>query len=483
MQTDNKKSSILTITLVASLGGFLFGFDMAVISGVLPFLQKQFSLSAFEEGWFVSSALIGCIVGVAFSGELSDRLGRKKPLLISAIFFFLSAIGCAFMPSMFWLIAFRFLGGVGIGLASNVVPLYISEIAPAKSRGRLITYYQFALTFGILVAYLTNAGLLEYATTHPVSGEAGWFNYIFSEEVWRGMLVLGAVPAILFLVGLFLVPESPRWLMQRGRADEATAVLQRISSEEELQNEVAQLQKSGKSANVSYKELFSPRWRKALLIGMLLPLFSQFSGINAIIYYGPSILSNAGKSLSSSLISQVIFGVANMIFTLIAIWKVDSWGRRPLYLYGTIGAAISLAFTGVCFATGATTSIWLLVSVLAFLACFAFSIGPLKFVVAAEIFPSKIRGRAMAISIMVMWIADTIVGQLTPVLLKSIGTAATFWTFAGFCVIAFLTVYKLLPETKGKSLEQIEAEWGGGLSKEELSEEGSVQSPMVKIMH
>ncbi|MDQ3279157.1 MAG: sugar porter family MFS transporter, partial [Bacteroidota bacterium] len=315
MQTSNKSVSILAITLVVSLGGFLFGFDMAVISGVLPFLQKQFSLSAFEEGWFVSSALVGCIVGVALSGELSDRLGRKKPLLICAIFFFLSALGCAFVPSLSWLIMFRFLGGVGIGIASNVVPLYISEIAPAKSRGRLITYYQFALTFGILVAYLTNAGLLQYATAHPVEGEAGPFSYIFSQEVWRGMLVLGAVPAILFLVGLFMVPESPRWLMQQGREGEAIAILERISSQEEMQKVVAQLRTSVKTAEVSYKELFSPRWRKALLIGLLLPLFSQFSGINAIIYYGPSILSNAGKSLSSSLLSQVIFGLANMIFT------------------------------------------------------------------------------------------------------------------------------------------------------------------------
>lgn len=483
MQTPNKKSSILTITLVASLGGFLFGFDMAVISGVLPFLQKQFSLSAFQEGLFVSSALVGCIVGVAFSGELSDRLGRKKPLLISAIFFFLSALGCAFVPSLTGLVLFRFLGGVGIGLASNVVPLYISEIAPAKIRGRLITYYQFALTLGILIAYLTNAGLLSYATSHPVSGDANAFNHIFSEEVWRGMLLLGAVPAILFLIGLFLVPESPRWLIQHGRTAEANLILERISTKEEAQSEIAQLQVLNKAPNVSYKELFSPRWRKALLIGMLLPLFSQFSGINAIIYYGPSILSNAGKSLSNSLVSQVIFGAANMIFTLIAIWKVDSWGRRPLYLYGTAGAAITLALTGVCFATGATTSIWLLICVLAFLACFAFSIGPLKFVVAAEIFPSKIRGRAMAISIMVMWIADTIVGQLTPVLLKNIGTAATFWTFAAFCVIAFFTVYKMLPETKGKSLEEIEAEWGGRLTAEELAEEASMQSPAMKIMH
>lgn len=458
MQLQTKKISILTITLVASLGGFLFGFDMAVVSGVLPLLQKQFNLSAFQEGWFVSSALVGCITGVAFSGELADRIGRRTPLLLSALLFLLSALGCASAPSLSLLITARFLGGVGIGLASNVVPLYISEIAPAKSRGRLITYYQFALTLGILVAYLTNAALVGYALRYANSSEAGWLAVITTREAWRAMLGLGSIPAVLFLIGLFLVPESPRWLFQRGRFSEGNRVLESIGingHEKEDEQAVA----NNNNDKVSYKELFSPRWRKALLIGLLLPLFSQFSGINAIIYYGPSILSNAGISLSNSLLSQVIFGAANMLFTLIAIWKVDSAGRRPLYLAGTAGAAISLLCTGICFAAGATNTIWLLVCVMFFLACFAFSIGPLKFVIAAEIFPGKIRGRAMAISIMVMWIADTIVGQLTPILLKEIGTAATFWCFAAFCLIAFITVYKLLPETKGKSLEQIEAEW------------------------
>ena len=459
MQPQTKRISILTITLVASLGGFLFGFDMAVVSGVLPLLQKQFNLSAFQEGWFVSSALVGCIVGVAISGELTDRIGRKKPLLIAAVLFLLSALGCATMPTLFLITASRFIGGIGIGLASNVVPLYIGEIAPAKNRGRLITYYQFALTFGILVAYLTNAGLLNYSLDHTVAGE-GWFTIATTTEVWRAMIGLGAVPAVFFLLGMFMVPESPRWLFQQGRIEEGKNIMTAIGMGAESEKEATAILKN-EDEKVSYKELFSPRWRKALLIGILLPLFSQFSGINAIIYYGPSILSNAGSSLSSSLISQVIFGAANMLFTLIAIWKVDSAGRRPLYLAGTAGAAISLLCTGICFAAGATTSIWLLIFVLAFLACFAFSIGPLKFVVAAEIFPNKIRGRAMAISIMVMWIADTIVGQLTPILLKSIGTSATFWLFAAFCVIAFITVYKLLPETKGKSLEQIEAEWKG----------------------
>jgi SP family arabinose:H+ symporter-like MFS transporter len=444
----DKSISLSTITIVASLGGFLFGFDMAVISGVLPFVEKQFSLSAVQEGWFVSAALVGCIIGVAFSGELSDRLGRKKPLLLSATLFLLSAIGCAFMPSLSWVIVSRVLGGIGIGIASNVVPLYISEIAPAKIRGRLVTYYQFALTLGILVAYLSNAWLVSYAS----GAEDG---SLFKAEIWRAMFGLGAIPAILFLAGLFIVPESPRWLIQKGRKAEGLDIISRISGHEASSTSTEHaVHREG-----SYKELFAPGMRKALLIGILLPLFSQFSGINAIIYYGPSILSNAGISLSNSLISQVIFGVANMLFTLIAIWKVDSWGRRPLYLWGTAGAAITLLATGLCFYYGATASIWLLVCVLAFLACFAFSIGPLKFVVASEIFPNAIRGRALAISIMTMWVADTIVGQLTPILLKDFGSAGTFWFFAFFCVVAFITVYKLLPETKGQSLEHIENYW------------------------
>jgi len=446
--SKGKSINLGTITVVASLGGFLFGFDMAVVSGVLSFIEKQFSLTAVQEGWFVSAALLGCIIGVLLSGELSDRLGRKKPLLLSAGLFLLSAIGCAFLPSLSWVIASRLLGGIGIGIASNVVPLYISEIAPANIRGRLVTYYQFALTFGILVAYLSNAGLVSYAT-HAAEGA------MFKNEIWRAMFRVGAIPALLFLLGLFIVPESPRWLIQKGHKAEALDIISRTTGS--TTSDILAEQ----SANVhqgSYKDLLAPGMRKALLIGILLPLFSQFSGINAIIYYGTKILSNAGNSLSSSLMSQVIFGAANMLFTLIAIWKVDSWGRRPLYLWGTAGATVTLLATGLCFFYGARSGI-LLVCVLAFLACFAFSIGPLKFVVASEIFPNAIRGRALAISIMTMWVADTIVGWLTPILLKNLGNSGTFWFFAFFCAVAYVVVYKLLPETKGQSLEHIENYW------------------------
>lgn len=458
MATNNKAAYLFIITLVASLGGFLFGFDMAVVSGILPLLNKQFSLSDIQEGWFVSSALVGCIIGVAISGELSDKFGRKKPLMLAALLFLLSALGCSLLPTLPGIIAARVMGGIGIGLASNVVPLYISEIAPARIRGRLVTYYQFAVTLGILVAYLTNSALLQYAMAHA-NDTTGVLHTVMVTEVWRGMFGIGVLPAVLFALGLLMVPESPRWLIQQQRELEATAILNRINNDFEVRASLQQGRLAQKAEAISYRTLLEPKWRKALIIGILLPLFSQFSGINAIIYYGPSILSSSGISLTNSLLSQVIFGGANMLFTLIAIWKVDSLGRRPLYLAGTVGATLSLLATGICFYAGATTGWALLICVLAFLASFAFSIGPLKFVVAAEIFPGNIRGRAMAISIMVMWVADTIVGWLTPILLKRIGTAYTFWLFALFCLIAFITVLKLLPETKGKSLEQIENDW------------------------
>jgi SP family arabinose:H+ symporter-like MFS transporter len=454
-----KKISIVTITFVASLGGFLFGFDAAVVSGALPLLKDQFGFSASQEGWFVITALIGCIAGVAISGELTDRIGRKKPLLVSALLFLLSAIGYAIMPSLTLITVSRFIGGMGIGLASSVVPLYISELAPARSRGRLITFYQLALTIGILVAYLTNYALVNYAQQHADTGS--WLSTATTSEVWRTMFGIGVVPSIIFLLGLFVVPESPRWLFQKNRIDEGKDVMTAIGMEDEAIKEAEAIANNDKD-KVSYKELFSPRWRKALLLGILLPVFSQFSGINAIIYYGASILKSSGNSIDAALLSQVIFGAANMLFTLLAIWKVDSAGRRPLYLIGTAGATICLLATGISFATGNATGTWLLICVLAFLGCFAFSIGPLKFVVAGEIFPNKIRGRAMAISIMAMWVADTIVNYLTPIMLSTIGAAGTFWIFAAFCAIAFVTVYKLLPETKGKSLEQIEAEWKRG---------------------
>lgn len=420
---------LIFITLVASLGGFLFGFDMAVVSGILPFVEHQFSLSPGQLGWFVSSALAGCIAGVIFASDLSDRFGRKKLLFLSAALFVLTALGCTLLPAFSWLIAARILGGIAVGIASSVVPLYLSEIAPDHLRGRLVTYYQLAVTVGIFCAYASNALLLKYAAT---PSQNGWL-FISHLEVWRKMFGVATFPALFFLLGIIFIPESPRWARKHRTITTANAT--------------------------GYTQLLAPRYRRALLIAILLPLFSQFSGINAIIYYGPVILHQSGLTLDNSLISQLFFGAANVLFTFIAIWKVDSLGRRPLYLWGTAGAAISLLLTGICFYTGAVNGIYLLLCVLAFLACFAFSIGPLKFVIAAEIFPDSIRAKALSLSIMVMWTADAIMGQLTPVMLAFAGTPQTFWCFALCCVFAFITVYKLVPETKGQSMEDIQRHW------------------------
>lgn len=267
------------------------------------------------------------------------------------------------------------------------------------------------------------------------------------------------LPALLFLVGLFFVPESPRWLIQKGRQAEGLNVLLTIYDEREAHSKAETISQHSTKGQGSYRDLLAPEMRRPLLLGVLLPLFSQFCGINAIIYYGPTILNNAGISLNNSFQSQIIFGLANMLFTFIAIWKVDQLGRRPLYLVGTAAAAISLILTGIFFFIPNIPGILILITVSLFLASFAFSIGPLKFVVASEIFPTHIRGRALGISIMVMWVADALVGQLTAIMLREIGISYTFWFFAFFCVIAFITVYRLLPETKGKSLEEIEKFW------------------------
>ncbi|SCW80783.1 sugar porter family MFS transporter [Mucilaginibacter sp. NFR10] len=460
-ETKTSALFLTAVTLIATLGGLLFGFDMAVISGVLPFVKSQFALSAATEGWFVSSALIGCIIGVAFSGDLSDRVGRKKMLMLSAVLFLLSALGSALSSGFTLLILARMLGGMGVGVASIVAPLYISEIAPARIRGRLVTFYQLAITAGILVAYLTNAGLLNFSLHHKSSYLGTIIDLVLVKEVWRSMLGLGAIPALLFFVGLCFVPESPRWLIQNGKTDDGIAVLSKVTDYATALKDVTLIKNTQSRDIGTYREIFAPAMRKPLLIGLLLPLFSQFSGINAVIYYGPRILSDAGINISNALLSQIIFGIANFAFTLIAIWKVDKIGRRPLYIAGALGATVCLIFTGVCFYTGATTGIALVVSIILFLACFAFSIGPLKFVIASEIYPTRIRGRALGLSIMTMWVADTIVGQLTPMFLNSIGPAVTFWFFAACCFFSLLIVYKMVPETKGKSLEEVQEIWAG----------------------
>ncbi|MDP9081422.1 MAG: sugar porter family MFS transporter [Bacteroidota bacterium] len=457
ISTKKSNTYLYLVCLVAALGGFLFGFDTAVISGTVSLVKHDFSLDAIHEGWFVSCALLGCIIGVSISGKLSDKYGRKIVLILSAILFLASALGCMLSDSFTTLIIFRLIGGLGIGVASMVSPLYISEFSPSRFRGMMVSLYQLALTVGIVLAYFSNAYLVNHSAGS--FGSEG-MNRIFSGEVWRAMLGLGALPAAVFLVSLFMVPESPRWLLLRGQEQKAQDILTKIDGADAAKNEIAAFKATGDDDSAgSLKELFKPVYRKALWIGLLLPFLSQVCGINAVIYYGPRILEQAGFTLNNALGGQVTIGLVNVVFTFVAIFTIDKWGRRPLLFVGIGGAVLSLIVIGILFAAGLTSGPWILIFILAFIACFAFSFGPVCWVVIGEIFPNAIRGKAMALATLSLWIGNFLVGQLTPVMLEGLGSSWTFWIFALCCSPALWLTWRLIPETKGRSLENIESYW------------------------
>jgi SP family arabinose:H+ symporter-like MFS transporter len=458
MESKGSNYFISLITLIAALGGFLFGFDMAVVSGIIEPLKLQYGLSSGQEGWFVSCALLGCIVGVAFSGYLSDKIGRRKVLFVSAVLFLISAVGFSFSEAYPMLIFFRVLAGMGVGVASNVSPLYISEVAPSQRRGQLVVFYQLAITVGVLAAYISNYLLQRYATTANVGNEDGLLHWMFIENVWRGMFIVGVIPAVAFCLLLLIVPESPRWLVQYGRNEEALTILSKINGEETGRLELDSIKEMASQKSGGYKELLSLPLSKLLTLAMVLTALSQFSGINGVIFYGPTILKSAGIVTSDALFYQVILGSANVLFTFIAISKVDTWGRRPLYIVGSLCAAFALALTGFCFLMG-ITGWFMLASIILFLLFFAFSLGPLKFVISTEIFPTHIRGTALSMCIMTMWVSDWIVNLLFPLMRDGFGIATTFFIFSFFCILSFLYAKKKLFETKGKSLEEIEKAW------------------------
>ncbi|QKJ63421.1 sugar porter family MFS transporter [Flavobacterium sp. M31R6] len=469
MGTKGSSYFISLITLIAALGGFLFGFDMAVVSGIIEPLKLQYGLSSGQEGLFVSCALLGCIVGVGFSGYLSDKIGRKKVLFVSAVLFLISAVGFAFSEAYPVLILFRVLAGMGVGVASNVSPLYISEVAPSHKRGQLVVFYQLAITVGVLAAYISNYFLQGYASLHAADEGHGLINWLFIENVWRGMFVVGVIPALAFCLLLLIVPESPRWLVQYGRNVEALVILTKISGEETVRVELNSIKEMAGHKSGGYKELLRLPLRKLLVLAMVLTALSQFSGINGVIFYGPTILKSAGIVTSDALFYQVILGAANVLFTFIAISKVDTWGRRPLYIVGSLCAAFALALTGFCFMMN-ITGWFMLFSIILFLLFFAFSLGPLKFVISTEIFPTHIRGTALSMCIMTMWVSDYVVNLLFPMMRDGFGIATTFFIFSFFCILSFLYAKKRLFETKGKSLEEIEKEWNSDLKAEkELS--------------
>jgi MFS transporter, SP family, arabinose:H+ symporter len=459
---DENRGSLVYLSLacgVAALGGLLFGFDTAVISGVEGMLKQQFSLSTAMHGWIVSSALVGCLFGSAIAGTLSDRFGRKKVLLLAAVLFTLCAIGSAAPRYPWHLVVARLIGGTGIGVASMLSPMYIAEIAPSRLRGGLISMAQLAITLGVLLAYLSNFALVQLAQTHPGFYGAGVWQLMFVDEVWRGMLLVGIFPAVLLFVLLLWVPESPRWLTKQGLSDRAMEILARINGRRRAAQELEEIQQGLSLESGSIAELFQRKMLPALAIGVLLPFFSQICGINVLIYYGLTVLQKTGLSKDQALLWQAMFGVVNVVFTVVAILTVDKFGRKPLLLLGIVGVGLGLFSGGWLFAQPTVTPGWVFAVFAFFLACFNVSFGPICWVIVSEIFPTAIRGRAMSISIFSLWAGCTLVGQTFPYLLDAIGPARSFWLYASTTPLAFLFVLLFVPETKGRSLEQIERQW------------------------
>jgi SP family sugar porter-like MFS transporter len=432
---------LLTISLVTALGGLLFGFDISVISGTIPFLQDFFELNEALKGWVVSSALIGCIVGASFSGRLGDRFGRKKVLLVISILFGISAIGSGISNSIPTFILYRILGGVAVGGASVLAPMYIAEVSPAHLRGRMVSLNQLTIVIGISMAYFSNYFLLATG-----------------ENAWRWMFAAEAVPALFFFFALFIVPESPRWLIARNDDSRAREVLTRVAGTEFATFEMNEIKESlvGSKKRGTLKQLFNKKYSLILFLGIFLAVFQQWSGINVIFFYAPDIFAKANLGVDAALFQTTLIGVMNIVFTILAMRVIDKIGRKKLMLIASAGMAISYIIIGYLFMVGKTDG-WLLLSlILVTIAFFAFGLGPTVWVVLSEIFPNKIRGAAMSVATFSLWIASYILTLTFPIFVQWFNTSNTFWIYAVICIIGFVVILKMLPETKGISLEKLE---------------------------
>ena len=415
--SEKVSARVVFLAVVAAIGGILFGYDTAVISGTTEIVKMQFGLTTGGEGWYVGCALIGSILGVLIAGMLSDFLGRKKTMLISALLFSISAIGCALSADFTQLVIFRMIGGFGIGIVSIVSPIYISEVSPAEVRGTMVSLYQLFITIGFLLAYLMNYLIIK--------GTA-------MDEYWRPMLGAEAVPDLLFLVLIFFIPESPRWLAVRG---------QRQDKSEE------------------WKALREPGILKAVLIGSAIAILGQFMGVNAVLYYGPKIFQDAGLSGEGSMFSTVLVGVVNMLTTVIALLIIDKVGRKQLVWWGVGGMILCLLCIGTWFVVGTMPTWFLLTFFLLYVFCTAISISAVVFVLLSEMYPNRVRGLAMSIAGLALWVGTYLIGQLTPWMLENLTPAGTFFLFAFCCLPYLFIMWKFVPETTGKTLEEIEAYW------------------------
>lgn len=446
--TESNIPYIILLTSVAAFGGFLFGYDTAVIAGAIGYLQIKFNLSPLMVGWAASSAIWGCVLGAMSAGYLSDRFGRRAVMVVTALFFAISAYGSAIANDLTMFIIMRLLGGIGVGAASMLCPMYISEIAPSNIRGRLVTFYQLAIVLGINIIYVINLKISQ-------AGDEAWN----TEYGWRYMLGSEVIPAAVFFVLLFFVPESPRWLAARSRDGKAMKILEKINGKKVSLEIFSEIAESLKNEKGSLSDLLDIKLRKPLVIGVVLALFSQITGINAIIYYAPEIFKSIGFGAESAFTQTIIIGLVNMIFTLVAIWLIDKTGRKRLLIWGVTGMVICLFATGLCFYFHFDQGPWLLIFILGYIASFAVSLGPIPWVLMSEIFPTKIRGMAMSLATLVLWIGVVAITQLTPFFLKTFGGAVTFWIFMINAIIILIFTVKMIPETKGKTLEEIEKTW------------------------
>lgn len=465
MKKDIHFGYLVFISVVAALGGFLFGYDTAVISGTIRDVSVLYGLDPISQGWYVGCALIGSIAGVSVAGVLSDRLGRKPVMILSALLFTVSAVGCAVCATFDLLVVYRIIGGVGIGMVSIVSPLYISEMAVPVYRGRLVSLYQLAVTIGFLGAYLVNFALLEYAVAHAATAGDSAFDFIFVSQSWRGMLGMETVPSVLFLVIAFFVPESPKWLIvRRNRRDKALTILDSIytrrADAEKEAAETASVLKPDDRQGIS--AIFSPGILKAVIVGVCIAMLGQFMGVNAVLYYGPSIFEDAGLSQGDSLFYQVMVGLVNVLTTVLALAIIDKVGRKQLVYWGVSGMIVTLLLIAAYFVWGAAlgvSSLWLLFFFLSYVFCCAISICAVVFVLLSEMYPARVRGIAMSIAGLSLWIGTYLIGQLTPWLLSTLTPAGTFLLFAGMCVPYIYIMYRHVPETTGRSLEDIERHW------------------------
>lgn len=444
------KHLVVFIASVAALAGILFGFDTGVISGAILFISKEFQLTPLSNGLVVSSVLLGALLGSSISGRVADRYGRRHLLIITALIFIIGTIASAMASDMVMLVCARIIVGIAIGISSFVAPLYISEIAPIKHRGALVSLNQLAITCGIVLSYIVD--------------------YIFADSgAWRWMLGLGVLPAIALLIGMMYLPYSPRWLALRGFSDRARLILQRIRGTEDVEVELAEIHRSLAQEKANWRSLFQRWMRPALIVGLGLALFQQVTGINTIIYYAPTIFMIAGfKGAAAQILATMGVGVVNVVFTIISLPLIDKWGRRPLLLIGLTGMIISLAILSYTFHS-ATPEKWLaLASMILYIACFAISLGPIMWLVISEIFPLTIRGFASSLSIAASWGFNMIVALTFLSLVKTLGPGGTFLLYCIISILGWLFVYFMVPETKGISLEHIEVNLRAGKKSREL---------------